>query len=145
MAKAKAVKYPIIYEMRRGTWNDYWRVAIYKNNAALKKGLKAEGIVDATPDTLALVHSTASYTKKLEWGDFTSSMFATLFLSLDNMGTEILCHESVHIGMAHERFINRFKMEYGDQCGTNEERLAYYIGSVMRGLVETLRENGHIE
>lgn len=140
----KAVKYPIIYEMRRDDWDDYWRMAIYKNNKELLEGLKNEGIDDGTTDTLALVRPTASYTREGEFGDFTSSMYATLFLSLDNMGTELLCHESVHIGMAHERFIERFKMRYGDQCGKDEERLAYFIGSVMRGIVETLRENKHI-
>jgi hypothetical protein len=145
MAKSKAIKYPIVYEMRRDGWNDYWRMSIYKNNAELLRGLKDEGIDDGTDNTLALVHPTATYTKEKEHGDFSSSMFATLFLSLDNLGSEVLCHESVHIGMAHERFVEWFGMAYGDQCGKNEERLAYYIGSVFSGIVTTLRENKHIE
>ena len=139
------MKYPAIYDMHRDGWNDYWRMAVYKTNKAMLKGLADEGIKDFTADTLALVHPSATYTHKDEYGGFASDMFATLFVSQENMGSEVLCHESVHIALAHERYVLRYGMDYGDDCNPDEERLAYFTGKVFRGIVETLRRHKHME
>jgi hypothetical protein len=46
--------------------------------------------------------------------------------------------------MAHERFVIRYGMDYGPQIGEDEERLAYYLTSSIKGVYNTLYENKHI-
>jgi hypothetical protein len=130
--------------MRRAIWNDYWKMRVYKTLKAMQSDLFDEGI-ETNIDTLALVHPSCGYSPKGEETIFYGPMFATLYVCEERMGSELLCHESVHIAMAHERYIMRFGMKYGEDCDEDEERLAYYTGRVFRGIVETLREHGHME
>jgi len=138
------MKYPAIYDMRRDSWNDYWQMRVYKTLKAMRAEL-AEEVIDSNGDTLALVQPSSGYTPKGEETIFNGPMFATLYVCEERMGSELLCHEAVHIAMAHERHVMRFGMKYGGTCDEDEERLAYYIGRVFRGIVETLREHGHME
>ena len=51
-----------------------------------------------------------------------------MFVNEERCGTEVLCHECLHMALAYERHVLLFGMGYGEFCGENEERLAYFLG-----------------
>lgn len=76
--------------------------------------------------------------------------FAYVFFNEENLNFGIINHEIVHVGMAHERYVLHFKMNYGDENDEsasieNEERLAYYVAFVSNAIYKKLIENKHIK
>lgn len=54
----------------------------------------------------------------------------------DLLGSECICHESVHMGTSYLRVLNLLHLS--DQIDDNEEMLAYCIGSCARQIVAIL-------
>lgn len=137
MSKSKTA----VYIMRRDGWNDYFEMHVSPNAHAMR--MHAEAIAkrdgwtvpsEGWAETRGMVHPMQSI----------EGPFAYLFLNEDSLGSGIVAHECLHVAMAHERFVIRYGMDYGPQIGEDEERLAYYLTSSIKGVYNTLYENKHI-
>ncbi len=131
----------VVYEMRRDGWRDYFELHVSPTASLMRK--HAEEIAasdgwavpaDGWSDTMGMVHPVLSL----------DGPFAYLFLSEEALGVGVVAHECLHVATSRERFVNRYGMNYGDQIGEDEERLAYFLTSVIRGVYTTLYEHGHI-
>jgi hypothetical protein len=136
------VRKPKIYVMRREGWNDCFLLHIFKDSKSMRKYIvdlaKKEGWTvptDGWDETRGMVHPMIT----------TDNVYAYMFLAEDSLGVGVVSHESLHVAMAHERYVLRFGMSYGPEVGSDEERLAYYLTSVTRGVYSILYENGHIK
>jgi len=72
------------------------------------------------------------------------SLYAYMHLNEENLGVGVVAHECLHVAFAHERMM-MFNMIYGDGCGRDEERIAYHLTDIIRGVYEVLNKNGHIK
>jgi len=83
---------------------------------------------------------------KPRYSDDGKYLFAVLFLNEDNLGSGIVAHECLHIAMAHERFVLRFGMNYGNGLDDleDEERLAYFVTHCAKAVYNVLYDNKHI-
>jgi hypothetical protein len=131
-----------VYVMNRDGWNDYFLLHVSKDTKAMRAHIEAvakeegwEVPHEGWEEIRGLVHPMISV----------DALYAHLFLAEDYLGAGIVAHECLHVAMAHERFVLRFKMAYGDNIGEDEERLAYYLTSVIKGVYNTLYDNGHIK
>ena len=86
-------------------------------------------------NTRGLVHPIFQY----------SGPFAYLFIAEDGLGAGIVAHECLHVTMAHERWVLRFGMNYGEGIGEDEERLAYFLTKCIKGVYDVLYEHKHID
>jgi len=131
-----------VYTMRRDGWNDYFEMHVSPTDKLMRNhaeeiakrdgwGIQLEG----WNETQGLVHPMSSI----------SGPFAYMFLSEDSLREDIVAHECLHIATSHERFVLRFGMDYGPQIGADEERLAYFMTSVIRGVYDILHEYKHIK
>jgi hypothetical protein len=68
-----------------------------------------------------------------------------MFVAEDGLGVGIIAHECLHVAMAHERFVLCYGMNYGPQIDEDEERLAYFLTSTVRGVYDMLYEHEHIK
>jgi len=98
-------------------------------------------------ETTAGMFSPASMWEKgsIYPGTFSSDIFGIMFLSENCICPGYITHECLHAAMAHERSRIRFDMAYGDDCGENEERLAYYTGYCVKAVTDVLIQNGHAQ
>lgn len=129
--------------IRREGWYDYFIVKIYKSARNMRIGITKDG---GEPDNtcVGLVRPTNRLIKEGYVGEFTSNMFATMYLNEEYLTIDIISHECTHMAFAHERFVARYRMDYGAQCGRQEERLAYYLGDISMAVVRMLRRGGYI-
>jgi hypothetical protein len=67
-----------------------------------------------------------------------SNIVGHMFLCEEHLTYPIISHECLHAAMAHERFLERFKMEYGGGVNQHEERLAYYHTYCVEEVVKQL-------
>ena len=132
-----------IYTIHREGWNEYFELHVSRNTKIMRAHIeelaKDQGWSEAAKDlkdTEGMVHPVIS----------NEDLFALLFLSQEHLGVGVVAHECLHVAMAHERFILRFGMEYGDGLENleHEERLAYFLTHCIRGVYNALYENGHI-
>jgi hypothetical protein len=131
-----------IYKMQRDGWLDHFEMHVSKTSKEMREHIEklfkewhCEIPSDGWSETRGLVHPVQSI----------EGPFAYLFLAENALGVGVVAHECLHVAMSHERFVLRFGMNYGDQIGEDEERLAYYLTSCARGVYETLYENKHIK
>jgi hypothetical protein len=131
-----------VYKMSRDGWTDYFEMHVSTTEEIMRKHIeeiaKKEGWEvrgDGWSKTRGLVHPMLSL----------DGPFAYLFLAEDGLGVGIVAHECLHVSMAHERFVLRYKMDYGDDIGEDEERLAYFLTSSIKGVYNTLYEHGHAQ
>lgn len=71
-------------------------------------------------------------------------LFAYMHLNEENLGVGVVAHECLHAAFAHERMI-MFECSYGDDCGKDEERIAYLLTDIIRGVCDVLNKNGHVK
>jgi len=131
-----------IYNLSRIDWNDEFELHVSKTAKTMRNHIKSmykqwglkykESEFD---DTLGMVHPVRS----------TGNLFAYCFLNEENLGAGVVSHECGHIAMAHERFVLRFAMNYGDNCNDDEERMLHYMASCVKGVYEILYANNHIK
>jgi len=131
---------PAVYKMKREGWKYYFELHVSRTTKAMLAHCKELGR-EAPLDTLAQVSPFCR--SNIGTKDF-DGLFAIMFVSEENLGVGLLAHECLHVAMAYERFVNGFKMCYGPQCGDDEERLAYLMTDAIKGVVNTLRDNGHL-
>jgi hypothetical protein len=133
------------YVMRRDGWLDYFVMKVYSTPSNLRHGVTRDG-GEPDPTCEGLVQPNVLLYRDGTLGAFSSTMFATVYLCEPRLRLSpgYLAHECLHIAFAHERFILRYKMEYGPQCSAQEERLAYYHMDIVDGVTKTLRKGGHI-
>jgi hypothetical protein len=131
-----------VYIMRRDGWCDYFELHVSPTSAIMREHAEEVASRDGwtVPSvgwdtTRGMVHPMLSL----------DGPFAYLFLAEDYLGAGVVSHECLHVAMAHERFVLRFGMAYGDQIGEDEERLAYFLTDTVKGVYNTLYEHGHIK
>lgn len=137
-----------IYKIENQNFNEFFELHVSRTkkimekhiNEYLKK-LKLFAKNEYFGDTLGFTASTNYEIDK---------PFAYMFLNEENLNINIINHEIVHLGMAHERFVLHSKMCYGDEKSDpsdteNEERLAYYIAFASNEIYKKLIENKHIK
>jgi hypothetical protein len=71
-------------------------------------------------------------------GVFTSNIFGTMFLNLDDVDDEIITHECCHAAFARERDALRFSGNHKDMA--DEERYCYYAGEITRRVKSAVRD-----
>jgi hypothetical protein len=71
-------------------------------------------------------------------------LFSVVHLNENNLGGGVVGHECLHVALAHER-MTMFGMQYGEECGTDEERLAYLLTDIIKGVYSALYDNKHIK
>lgn len=130
-----------VYEMRRDGWTDYFELHVSKTQKQMAAHIRKFYTEWGAP-VPGLLSETLGLCSPVSRGD---GSFAYLFLNEENLGVGVVAHECLHAAMARERFVNKFKMEYGPECGTHEERLAYLFSDISRGVYDILYENGHIK
>jgi hypothetical protein len=131
-----------VYKMERDRWNDYFELHVSKTSEDMRSHIeklfnewKCEIPHDGWDETRGLVHPVISI----------DGPFAYLFLAEDALGVGVVAHECLHVATSHERCVMKYGMDYGDEIGEDEERLAYFLSSCTRGVYNTLYENGHIK
>ena len=134
--------YPCVYKMQRDGWLDHFEMHVSKTSedmrshiAKLFKEWGCDIPIDGWAETRGLVHPVQPI----------EGPFAYLFLAEDALGVGVVAHECLHVATSHERFVLRFGMNYGDNIGEDEERLAYFLTSCVSGVYDTLYEHGHIK
>lgn len=127
-----------VYSLRKNDWNDTFELHLSKTAKIMRNHINKMmrekfGIKNHTEsnDTLGMVHPVLS----------TGNVFAYCFLNEENLTPGVIAHECGHIAMAHERFVLRFKMNYGDDCNDDEERMLHYMTSCIDGIYEVLKEH----
>jgi hypothetical protein len=125
------------FTIRRDNFDDYWVLKTYSTAVNMRIGITRDG---GTPDAecVARVQPTITLYRDGAPGTFTSNAFATMYLNQEWMGVDLLSHECVHLALAHDRFVLRYRMYYGTQCGAAEEALAYYQGDALNSLIKLL-------
>jgi hypothetical protein len=130
-----------VYELRRDGYSDYFELHVSPTakmmQAHIKKIYEGWGLIpnlEITTDIKGMCSPVQN-----------EDCFAYCFLNEENLGAGVVGHEALHVAMARERFINRFKMEYGDQCGPHEERLAYLFSDIVSGIYDILYSKKHIK
>jgi len=137
-----------MYTLQRDGWTDFIHLFVDKTAKAMRRRIAKRSVADkwkpihtleSLKDTLGLVQPIISIDP--------SQPYAEVFLNEENLGVGIVAHECLHVAMAHERFVSRFAMNYGPGEGggslEDEERLAYYLTSVVKGVYNVLYDNGH--
>jgi hypothetical protein len=137
-----------IYKIENPDFNEFFELHVSKTRkimeSHIKSCLKKEEIytgVEYFGDTLGLTIS----------GPYEQDQpFAYIFFNEENLSFSIINHEIVHLGMAHERYVLHFKMDYGDEKNDkalmeNEERLAYYVTFASNEIYKKLIENKHVK
>lgn len=146
MSKSKTA----IYEMRRDGWRDYFELHVSPNAHAMRMHAEAtyRKIMHPLPEGWA---STIGVVLPLyrTSGGVGDGLFAYCFLNEQDLGAGVVSHECLHVAFAHERFVLQFGMDYGDGMGdhtmVDEERLAYFLTATVKGVYNTLYDNGHIK
>ena len=144
MSKSKTV----VYKMRRDGWLDYFELHISPTAQAMRMHAEAiyrkieKPIPEGWANTLGLVLPLSCSVD-----GYFDGLFAFCFLNEASLGVGVVSHECLHVAMAHERFVMRFGMDYGDGkgCLEDEERLAYFLTDTVKGVYNTLYDNGHIK
>lgn len=139
-----------VYTMRRDGWRDYFELHVSPTAQAMRMHAEAiyrkvqHPLPEGWIDTLGLVLPMFRAS-----GGIGDGLFAFCFLNEANLGAGLVSHECLHVSMAHERFVLQFGMNYGDGFvgGTiaDEERLAYFLTDTVKGVYNTLYDNGHIK
>lgn len=134
-----------IYIMKKDNYTDHYEMHVSKNVKIMREHIKdiykenkwvIKYYIDEVKGLVSPIISNNSVN---------NHPYCYLFLNEDDLGVGTVAHECLHISMTHERFINRFKMNYGLQIGEDEERLAYYLTDVVKGVYNVLYENKHIK
>jgi hypothetical protein len=72
--------------------------------------------------------------------------WATMFLNEEDLREnryELIAHEALHCALSHERNVQHFIMDYGnDSDMEDEERLCYLHGRIVKGIYMALRNKG---
>lgn len=146
MSKSKTA----IYAMRREGWHDYFELHVSPNAQAMRMHAQAiyrrvmHPIPDGWSTTIGLVLPMFRSS-----GGLGDGLFAFCFLNEEDLGAGVVSHECLHVAMAHERFVIQFGMNYGEgfEIGSlaDEERLAYFLTETVKGVYNTLYDNGHIK
>lgn len=131
-----------VYEMRRDGWTDYFELHVSPNAQAMRQHIIAEFGKYGFPVDADRYQETHGLVRPILSPD---GIFALCFLHEGMLGAGVVAHECLHVAMAHERFVLRFGMAYGSDIGTDEERLAYFLTDTVKGVYNTLYENGHIK
>jgi len=133
-----------IYEMRRDGWRDYFELHVSPTSDAMRKHAEEIAARDGWKvpaegwnETRGMVHPIPMQSL--------GGPFAYMFLAEDALGVGVVAHECLHVATSHERFVLKYGMDYGPEIGEDEERLAYYLTSCVRGVYNTLYENKHIK
>lgn len=129
-----------VYDMKREGWNEYYELRVSKNQKEMVKDMIKIYKLNKWP-----LENDFDCTQGLVYPIYNSEKFAICFLHEDRLGPGVVSHEMLHVAFAHERNILRFKMDYGPKIGVDEERVAYFMTSLMAGVYETLYENKHIK
>jgi hypothetical protein len=139
------VKSTKIYIMKKDNYTDHYEMHVSKNVNIMREHIKEvyrenkfklSSEIDEVKGLVSPIASTSSCN---------DHPFCYLFLNENDLGIGVVAHECLHISTTHERFINRFKMDYGLQIGEDEERLAYYLTDCVKGVYNVLYENKHIK
>lgn len=70
-----------------------------------------------------------------EW--ITHPQIGIILLNQERLGTGLLSHECCHAAFQYERRTNH-KVDYGEECGDDEERFCYIQGDLSKNLVKKL-------
>jgi hypothetical protein len=134
-----------MYTLQRDGWTDCIHLFVDKTERAMHRRIAKRSVTnkwkpiftaDSLKDTLGLVKPFVTIDP--------NAPFAEIFLNEENLGVGVVAHECLHVAMAHERYINHFAMRYDpDNGNADEERLAYYLTSVVKGVYNVLYDNGH--
>jgi len=131
-----------IYEMRRDGWRDYFELHVSPTSEAMRKHVEEiaardgwKVLAEGWNETRGMVHPMQSL----------DGPFAYMFLAEDALGVGVVAHECLHVATSHERFVLKYGMDYGPEISEDEERLAYYLTSCIRGVYNTLYANKHIK
>jgi hypothetical protein len=124
------------YVVTRPGFKDGIKIRIYKTPQAMRKGYLAERAKYTRrrdhadfSDTMGIFFDTPSLVSDKAEGHFITERYGTMFLNEQFITPEILIHECCHAAFSHERYIERFGMDYSrDGDLIHEERFAYYHG-----------------
>jgi len=132
-----------VYEMRRDGWRSYFELHVHPTVKSMRKTLAEDPFfnsdgLDTTDGCVCPVSTMDTKTGERD------GLFAYMHLNEEHLGVGIVSHECLHVALAHER-MTMFGMRYGDECGKDEERLAYLLTDIIRGVYDILYEHGHIK
>ena len=134
-----------VYDIHRDGWKDWFQLHVSKTKEIMQRHVKAMNKkyrwnifdIDAKEFNLVLGCVQPVY--------HSEGCFAIMFLNEQALGGGVVAHECLHVAMAHERHVLQFKMDYGPECGEDEERLAYYLTEVVKSVNNVIYDNGHAE
>jgi hypothetical protein len=79
----------------------------------------------------------------------TCNNFCVIFLNEKEMTYNTIIHECIHAAFAHEKYIERFELDYSGEDditfgASHEERLAYYMGWLAAEVLQLLKKQGYL-
>jgi hypothetical protein len=133
-----------IYIFKRDNWTETYEVHVSPTDQVMRAHVADvfKKLRIADPRRMEGWERTGGLVHPTNW---TQGPFAYCFLVEKRLDGGYVSHEALHIAMAHERFIFRFGMSYGPECGEDEERLAYYLQACVSGIWEILYAHGHVK
>jgi hypothetical protein len=61
-------------------------------------------------------------------GEFSSNVFGTMFLNLQDLTGEIVAHECAHAAFSYEHSVRRYTGDFGDDDFDEQESYCYFLG-----------------
>jgi hypothetical protein len=93
-------------------------------------------------DTIGIFFRAPTFLPQGESQTYIGECYGIIFLNEQNLTFNVIIHECLHSSLAHERDIERYKMDYGDDTDIeHEERFAYYHGWLAAEVLRVLKEN----
>ena len=125
-------------------WTDSFEVHVSHDRKTMLEHIREwskknrRNVYEADEETIAICCPTTGKTLAGSDAVWESSMFAALFFNQEELDVEVIIHECDHLAFARERFVARFKCDYGPQCSMHEERHAHLISKAADGVIKTL-------
>jgi hypothetical protein len=142
-------KSTLIYYLARPGYRDYYEVHVSKTMKIMHNHIKKLCQDVGAPVNPDLPNIEAMVKPMFRWVRTErrdSGLYCYLFLNEENLDERTIAHECLHVAMCHERCVNEFRMAYSDDMfdTDDEERLAYFLGDVVRAVYMVLRKGKHL-
>jgi hypothetical protein len=133
-------------------YNSYFKLKIAKNSNELKKAVtqfckkskSTQNLIEDAEEFAGLVIEQQQLEEELSEDGETIVWFATCFLCGESLSYSIIAHESLHLALANERLLHRYKGGYSNvdvkYGNCPEERLAYTMEAYVSAIINICKK-----
>jgi hypothetical protein len=140
------------YSIQRPGFTDRVEVRVYKNAQKMRNGNLLEQRkyykrFNIAPDNaIGIFFRSPAFKPKGNENVFSGETVGIIFLNEQNLTYDVIIHECCHCAFAHEKDINCYKMDYGDDADIeHEERFCYYLDWLAAEVLQLLKQQGYFK